>query len=154
MAHEIHNLISVDEIKHCLRITSDLDNNLFKDLLEAAIFHLEAYLSRGIIHKVYKQVLTKSTEMLKYGPILEIQNVRTESGKDINYTLEDTIIEVGYLSEPIIVQYRGGLFDNKIPPEIKVIIMEIISSLYNSEPGKISIHTILNQLNTIRSYKL
>lgn len=154
MEHKIHNLISIDEIKHFLRITSDVDNNLLKDLLETALFHLETYLSRGIIHTVYEQILTKPKETLKYGPALEIQNVRTESGQDIPYNLEDNVIEVSNVSEPIIVRYKGGLFSTKIPPEIKVALMEIVSFLYNSEPGKGSINRILHNFNSIRSFKL
>jgi uncharacterized phiE125 gp8 family phage protein len=154
MTHEIHNLISVDEIKHFLRITSNIDDNLLKDLLETAVFHLEDYLSKGIINQIYEQVLIRSKEVLKYGPISQIYNVKTASGQDISYHLQDNIIEVSYQLEPVIVRYKGGLFSKQIPPEIKIAILNIVSSLYNSEPGKVSIDTILNQFRTIRNLKL
>ena len=154
MEHEIHNLISINEIKHFLRITSDIDDQLIKDLLETALFHLESYLCRSIIHKSYEQVLIKSKEILKYGPTVEIQSVETQSGNRIPYDLEENVIEVATVTEPVIVKYKAGLFSTKIPSEIKVVLMEIVSSLYNSEPGKESINLILNKFNAIRNFRL
>jgi uncharacterized phiE125 gp8 family phage protein len=154
MEHEIHNLISLSEIKHFLRITSDVDDNLIKDLLETALFHLESYLCRSIIHKSYEQVLIKSKEILKYSPIIEIQSVKTQSGNRIPYSLERNVIEIATVTEPAIVKYKGGLFATQIPSEIKIALMEIVSSLYNSEPDKASISSILNQFYAIKSFKL
>ena len=117
MEHEIHNLISLDEVKHFLRITSDVDDNLIKDLLETAVFYLEGYFCRGIISKTYEEVITQSKEYLKHGPIFQIESVKSKSGEDVSYNLEGNVIEANS-DGPLIVTYKGGMFTLKIPPEV------------------------------------
>ena len=152
MEHEIHNLISLDEVKHFLRITSDVDDSLIKDLLETAVFYLEGYLCRGIIGKTYEEVVTKSKEYLKYGPIFQIESVKSKSGEDVSYNLEGNVIESNS-DGPLIVTYKGGMFTVKIPPEVKIALLEVVSHLYNSG-AKESINSILSKLNQLRSYRL
>lgn len=151
MEHEIHNLISLDEVKHFLRVTSDVDDNLIKDLLETALFYLEGYLCRSIVQKTYEQVVTKSKEYLKNGPVWSVESVKN-SGQDVSYNLEGNIIEIES-DQPTIVTYKGGIFTDKIPSEVKTSLLEIVSALYNSE-AKESIHSILSKLNQLKSYRL
>ncbi len=154
MEHEIHNLISLDEIKHFLRVTSDVDDQLIKTLLETALFHLEVYLCKTIIQKTYEQVLTKSKEVLTHTPVLEIQSVKTQCGNDVSYNLQDNVIEVNNNEQPLIITYKGGLFTVKIPPELKVVLMEIVSFLYNSPTARESLNSILTKFNSFRNFKL
>ncbi len=154
MEHEIHNLISLHEVKHFLRVTSNIDDQLIKTLLETALFHLEGYLCRSIIQKTYEEVLTKSKTYLKHTPVLEIQSVKAQSGRDISYNLEDNVIETAASEEPLIITYKGGLFAIKIPPELKVVLMEIVLLLYDSQSARESLNSILTKFNSLRNFRL
>jgi uncharacterized phiE125 gp8 family phage protein len=154
MEQEIHNLISLDEVKHFLRTTSNVDDQLIKTLLETALFHLEAYISRAVIQKTYEQVLTQSREVLKHSPVLKVESVRNEAGKELSYNLENNIIEVEGNDKPITVTYKSGLFSGAIPSEFKVALMEIVSLLYNSGSSEESLNSILSKFSSIRNFKL
>jgi hypothetical protein len=154
MEHEIHNLISLDEVKHFLRITSNVDDATIKALLETALFHLESYISTTIIQRKYEQILTKPKEVLKYGPVLKVESVRNEAGKELPYNLENNIIDVESNDIPIIVTYKSGLFSGSIPNEFKVALIEIVSFLYNSGSSEISLGAILSKFSAIKNFKL
>ena len=143
-------MISLQEIKHFLRITCDTEDNLLNNLLNTAIFHLEEYLSQHILCKDYEIKSYESKIYLK-GPLLKVESITNSDGKLIDYTLNHHIIELHDSNQLVIIKYVAGLFENEIPDHFRIAILTIISHLYNS---KDNLQKSLENFHMLKQYKL
>ena len=158
MKNEIHNLISLDEVKRFLRVTNDTDNILIQELLEAALFYLENYVCKTLIQKTYEKECLQSDNLkitLIHAPIVEIISVESSDGKKINHSYDRNLVMFfEKLHDPIKIKYVAGLFKDSIPSIFKIALMEVISYLYNSDFSQDNLNTILNNFNCLKQYKL
>lgn len=159
MENEIHNLIPLEEVKHFLRVTDNLDDKLIKTLLEGALFHLERYISQTLIQKTYSQEISASEDqsqvILSHSPIVEVVSVKSEDGREINYySNENTLVLLEKSIVPITVQYTAALFKAFLPNIFKVALLEIASYLYNSGSTKATLSSILGSFSSLKQYRL
>ncbi len=158
MENEIHNLINLDEIKQCLRITTDIDDKIIKDLLEAALFQLEKYIGKTLIQKTYEQSAfdyDDSKVNLLHRPVSKVISVESDDGKEIKYYLEkNSVILLENVKKPIKIKYVSGVFKNSLPSVFKIAIMEIISYLYNADLSQNSLDTILKNFHFLKEFRL
>lgn len=158
MENEIYNLISLDEIKHFLRLTTDTDNIIIKTLLETALFQLEKYIGKTLIQTTYEQDVCDCDNNkinLIHQPIAEVISVESNDGRKIHYYLEkNSIILLEGVRVPIKIKYVAGLFKTIFPSIFKIAILQIISYLYNSDHTKSSLDTTLSDFHFLKEYKL
>jgi uncharacterized phiE125 gp8 family phage protein len=158
MENEIYNLIALDEVKHFLRVTTDIDNIIIKNLLKTALFQLEKYIGKTLIQQTYEQDFfdyDNNKISLIHQPIAEIISVELHDGKKINHYLENSsIILLERVQTPIKIKYVAGLFKAILPSIFKIAILQITSYLYNSDHTKYNLDTILNDFHFLKEYKL
>ena len=158
MENEIHNLINLDEIKQCLRITTDTDDKIIKDLLEAALFQLEKYIGKTLIQKTYEQSAfdyDDSKVNLLNRPVSEVISVESNDGQEIKYYLEEnSVILLENVKKPIKIKYVSGVFKDSLPGVFKTALMEIISYLYNADLSQNSLDIILRNFHFLKEFRL
>jgi len=158
MENEIHNLINLDEIKQCLRITTDTDDKIIKDLLEAALFQLEKYIGKTLIQKTYEQSAfdyDDSKVNLLNRPVSEVISVESNDGQEIKYYLEkNSVILLENVKKPIKIKYVSGVFKDSLPGVFKTALMEIISYLYNADLSQNSLDIILRNFHFLKEFRL
>ena len=158
MENEIHNLINLDEIKQCLRITTDTDDKIIKDLLEAALFQLEKYIGKTLIQKTYEQSAfdyDDSKVNLLNRPVSEVISVESDDGQEIKYYLEkNSVILLENVKKPIKIKYVSGVFKDSLPGVFKTALMEIISYLYNADLSQNSLDIILRNFHFLKEFRL
>lgn len=158
MENEIHNLINLDEIKQCLRITTDIDDKIIRDLLESALFQLEKYIGKTLIQKTYEQSAfdyDESKVNLLHRPVSEVISVESDDGQEIKYYLEkNSVILLENVKKPIKIKYVSGVFKNSLPSVFKIAIMEIISYLYNADLSQNRLDTILKNFHFLKEFRL
>ncbi len=158
MENEIHNLINLDEIKQCLRITTDTDDKIIKDLLEAALFQLEKYIGKTLIQKTYEQSAfdyDDSKVNLLNRPVSEVISVESNDGQEIKYYLEkNSVILLENVKKPIKIKYVSGVFKDSLPGVFKTALMEIISYLYHSDLSQNSLDIILRNFHFLKEFRL
>ena len=157
MENNIHNLISLDEIKHFLRLTSDVDDKIIITLLETALFHLERYMSQSLIQKTYSQEIIQYDEeiLLENGPVVKILSIETKDGSPVHYYSDNgSIVLTERHTKPVIVNYVAGLFKDILPSIFRFALLEIVLYLYNSDHTKTPLDSVLNQFNFLKKYKL
>jgi hypothetical protein len=147
----------LEEIKHFLRITSDIDDKVIITLLETALFHLEKYMSQSLIQKTYFQEIIQSDEeiRLENSPVVQILSVKLKDETPVHYYSDNGFLVLTEKHEgPVIVQYVAGLFRGFLPSIFKFALLEIISYLYHSDHTKTPLDSVLNQFNFLKKYKL
>ena len=149
----MQDIISLEEVKHFLRISSDLDDQLIITLTESAIEQIEGYIGQNLLQKTYQEKL-REEEIIhpKYQPCLEILSIK-EGEKNLNYLIEnDQIILLDRAKEEITLEYRAGLFKETIPSSIKHLILQLVQAFYQ-DPKANSLN-ILKNFNLFKKYKL
>lgn len=157
MENNIHNFISLEEIKHFLRITSDIDDKVLTTLLETALFYLEKYMSKSLVQKTYSQEIMQSDEeiRLESTPVVQILSVKLQDGTPVHYYSDNgSIVLTEKHEKAVTIEYVAGLFKDYVPSIFKFALLEIISYLYNSDHTKTPLDSILNQFNFLKKYKL
>jgi hypothetical protein len=149
----MQTIILLEEVKHFLRISSDLDDQLITTLIESAIEQIEGYIGQNLIEKIYSEELI-GQEIIhpKYQPCLEILAIKEEE-KVVNYLIEnDQIILLDRPKGKIILEYRAGLFKETIPSSIKHLILQLVQAFY--QDPKANALNILKNFNLFKKYKI
>jgi hypothetical protein len=147
-------IITLEEVKNFLRVTSDLDDQLIITLIQSALEQIEGYIGQNLLEDIYSEEL-QNQEIIspKYQPCLEVLSVK-EGDKNLNYLIEnDQIILLDRPKGKIKIDYRAGLFKEKfIPSSIKHLLLQLVQAFY--QDPKANSLTILKNFNLFKKYKL
>ena len=150
----MEQIITLEEVKHFLRISSGLDDQLIITLIESAIEQIEGYIGQNLLQKNYQEELV-GQEIIhpKYQPCLEILSIK-EGDKPLKYLIEnDQVILLERSKGKISLEYRAGLFKEEIPSSIKHLILQLVQAFYTNDP-KFNALNILKNFNLFKKYKL
>lgn len=145
--------LTVEEIKHYLRISSAIDDNLLSCLLLTAIEIAEQNTGHEILQKdalfsIKSKLSSQNTDFtLKLTPISEIKSIKIDGAElaKSEYSIQNDIINFTKTPQNSIeIIFQCGY--QTIPSDIKTGILCHVASMYESRSGKCTLPSMCKEV--------
>lgn len=155
-----YDIVTLTEAKRQLNIMDTEHDNHIDLLIEAASGLAESYTRRLITKATVTLVTDKCTTILPFGEVESITSVKVND-VDVDYVfnpIRQRVSLVNPVSDEITIVYDAGYASGKVPKNVKMGILMIISSLFENREDSVtgvSVNDIsLNSLAILDSVKL
>ena len=154
-----HEPLSREEVKACLRLSEDQDNDFLPTLISSARAYVEGVTGRALLKQKWileisppypsssplVKVEEKSLEInLPHPPLLEVEVV-TMRGKEIPFMVKDSkvLLSSSYWNKEISIAFWAGYGETaaSLPPDLKIAVLIATRCFYDQQKGDFSLLT-------------
>ena len=140
---DFYELLTLEEIKHFLRISGNFEDELLINLKDTVITFAESRLEKEILLKEFEIEGTFAGQIILKTPLLCVNSLVSE-GENINYKLfKNKLIPDLKIGEEFTLNYTAGMLEEEIKSDFKLALLHHILSLYDlrESGGKVPFFT-------------